>query len=556
MIRNGHFQFIHCPTTECTSDVAKMFRAVLIFLLLARVNTELKSVQQSVYVSRKSRSNSAPIETGYVYSQVNNKPGTLAMFGSDASNYNSFGIGQYNDYPGETSKYDKKSAPYKYASMEDVRPAIMPYTEPPMSSYDINYSKSKAEMKFDSHYLPSKMKSDAMYEKLKSLMHYKYPDNGPMVDGAYDTMNDYRIDEDDIRTSSRSTYDSWPYFYHSPYEYEAMKMGSDVEKAKDKRYISQSNQDSIPVHEDVDDIPHYYNRPVETTIRYDRDTSADNPVFGDQAFFSFVLNDYFDKSSEEDPLIFKGLDWGKEFDHEASLPDMDDYLKRDRRLGSKKNYDSKTKNYDNNARDQTSQKSIQNYDSSKLAAGESSTEKGYNKKHAFDKHEKGDERKSDNRSAYENAGNNYRGFKDFVDTFANKFGGEEHMKDSKYVLKQNADKGENRKGFRRVYHKDEYQEDNEFFDNTNNSAKAEEKGGSTVHRGGSEAFLKSHATAATGNEANAYNNAGNALNNSFERNHKGHDQNKGFDNEFNRYRDVAKKAALSNSADYIDRYRS
>lgn len=548
MIRNGHFQFIHCPTTEYTSDVVfKMFRAVLIFLLLTRVNTEVQSLQQSVYVSRKSRSNSAPVETGYVYNQVDNHPGTLAMFGNEASDYNSFGLGQYSDYPtGGSSKYSKKSMPSSYASMEDVRPIIMPYTESPVSSYHIDYLKSKAEAKFDSHYLPSKMKSDAMYEKLKSIMHYKYPDDGTM-DGAYDSMNDYHIDEDDVRTSSRSSYDSWPYFYHSPYEYEAMKIGSDVEKAKDKRYIADSNRDIIPVHEEVDDIPHYYNKAL-TTPRYDRDISTDNPVFGDQAFFSFVLNDYFDKSNEDDPLVFKGLDWGKEFDHETSIPDIDDYLKRNRRLESNKNY------YNDN-REPTSQKSTQSYDSSKASVGESSTEKGYNKKHEFDKHEKGNEHKENNKSAYENSGNNYRGFKDFVDTFANKFGGEEHKKDSKYVLKQNQDRGEKRKGFRRVYHKDEYQEDNEFFDNTNNSAKAEEKGASTVHSGGSEAFLKSQAAAAIGNEANAYNNAGNASNNNFERNHSGENQNKGVDSEFNRYRDVAKKAALSNSADYVDRYR-
>lgn len=548
MIRNGHFQFIHCPTTEYTSDVVfKMFRAVLIFLLLTRVNTEVKSVQQSVYVSRKSRSNSAPIESGYVYSRVNNNPGTLAMFGNDASDYNSFGLGQYGDYPtGGTSHYSKKSVP-SYASMEEIRPVIMPYTE--SSPYNIDYAKSKAEAKFDSHYLPSKMKSDAMYEKLKSVMHYKYPDDGTISDGAYDTMNDYHIDEEDVRTSSRSPFDNWPYFYHNPYEYEAMKLGADVEKAKDKRYISDSYKDIIPVHEEIDDIPHYYNMPdTDTTPRYDRDVPTDNPIFGDQAFFSFVLNDYFDKSNEEDPLIFKGLDWGKDFDNEEPGSDLDDFSKRNRRLESNRNYDS-----DNI--ETTSQRSIYNYDSSKFAVGESSTEKGYNKKHEFDKHEKGDQQKQNNRSSYENSGNNYSGFKDFVDSFANKFGGEEHKKDSKYVLKKNQDKGEKRKGFRRVYHKDEYQEDNEFFDNTNNSAKAEEKGASALHTGGSEALLKSHAAAAIGNDANAYSKAGNSSNSNFETNHRGQNQVKGVDNGFNRYRDIAKKAAMSNSADYVDRYR-
>lgn len=526
-----------------------MYRAVLFVLFLMLVGAERRSVQQSVFVSRKSRSNSAPSETGYVYSQYNNHPGTLAMFGNDASEYNSYSLGQYSDYPlsGPSRYMHKKSAPITYPSHSEllVKEEIRPYTSsPPLPSYE--YLKAKAETKYESNFLPSKIKSDAMYEKLKSLMHYKYPDESSMNEVNYDSLSDYHIDDDDVRTSSRTSYDSWPYFYHSPYEYEAMKIDYDKQKAKDKRYIMENNKEVIPVHEDVEDIPHYFNQP--TSSRYDRQVTTDNPVYGDQPFFSFVLNDYFDKSNEDDSLVFKGLDWGKEFDHEPNLPDVDDYLKRNRRLGNN-NYSN---SHVNNNNGNTNIKSKKEYDSSKIAAADSTTEKGYNKKHEFDMHEKGNEHKENHKSAYENSGNNYRGFKDFVDTFANRFGGEDHKKDAKYVLKKNQDKGENRKGFRRVYHKDEYQEEDEFYDNSNSTAKAEEKGGSSVHHGGSAAVLQSHAAAAIGNEASGYNNAGNTAKNNFENRHRGNKINKGFDSEFNRYRDVAKKAAESNTADYVD----
>lgn len=577
MIRNGHFQFTPEPAAKCTSNVAyKMYRSLLILILITRVSTQRRSVQQSVFVSRKSRSNSAPTETGYVYSQVDNYPGTLAMYGSDGSDYNT----KYSDYPysGPSKHVYKKSTsnaysshidtpmkdvtkPYPYtatpmpsyeylkakseasydvnAPIKDVSP---PYTAPPMPSYE--YLKAKAETKYESNFLPSKLKSDAMYDKLKALMHYKYPDDGSVIESTY-MADDYHVDDDDVRSSSRTSYDGWPYFYHSPYEYESMKVDSDKDKAKDKRYILDhidNTKHVIPVHEDVDDIPHYYNQQTSTP-RVNRAVTTDNPIYGDQPFFSFVLNDYFDKSNEDDSLVFKGLDWEREFDHEAGLPEVNDYLKRNRRVGS--NYSGG--NVDsNNSHDNS--KSTNGYDTAKAVAVDSTTEKGYDKKHKFDKHEKGNEHKENHKSAYENAGNNFRGFKDFADSFANKFGGQEHKKDSKFMLKTNQDKGEKRKGFRRVYHKDEYQEEDEFYDNSNSSAKGEEKGGSSVHLGDKHGTLQSHSVAATGNEANAYNNAGNTVKNNFENNHTGNSHNKGFDSEFNRYRDVAKKAALSNSA--------
>jgi hypothetical protein len=190
------------------------------------------------------------------------------------------------------------------------------------------------------------------------------------------------------------------------------------------------------------------------------------------------------------------------------------------------------------------------YDTSKASMAESVTEKGYDKKHEYDKHDKGDDYKQSNKSAYEHGGHNYRGFKDFVDIFANKFGGEEQKKEAKFTLTKEQDNGKKRKGIRKVYHKDEYQSEDEFYDNTNNKAKAEEIGATALHNGGSHAILQSHSAAAGGSEANAYNNSNNTESNQFQNNHKGHNFKKGYDKDFNRYRDVAKSAAQSNIADY------
>ncbi|CAH0402405.1 unnamed protein product [Chilo suppressalis] len=518
-----------------------MICAVFIFSFTTFVNAEIRSLQHDAFMSRKSRSSSPPIHSGYYYSKVDDHPGTLAMYGNDVSDYNLYSLTNSGSFPTNAqTKYDPIPLDINLGSNSiEAHAGETPpyYNADKISSYNYDYEKSKSEADYDAHYYPSKMKSDAMYEKLKSIMHYKYPEAMGDIN-YYDFQNDYHIDDDDVRSSSRTSYDGWPYYYHSPYEYETKKMDADVEKAKDKRYVAGVIKDHIPVHEQVDDIPVDYSA-TPATNRFHRAMSTDNPIYGNKPFFSYVLNDYFDKNSDDDPLSFKGMEWGKEFDHGASPPGQ----KRDRRLES--HYTPADAGYfkGNTNNDLTS---------SKVAVADSSTEKGYDKKHEYDKHKKGDEQQEQHKSAYEKNGNNYNGFKNFVDSFANKFGGEEEKKDSQYSLSQSQDKGENRKGFRRVYHKDEYQEDNEFFDNRRNKAKAEEKGSSALHNGGSNAILQSQAAASLGNEANAFSNSGNNDKKKFDNHHKGHDNSKGYDSKFNKYIDVAKMAAKSNSADYVN----
>lgn len=585
---------------------------ILVLFFTSRVNSETQTMQYRMHVSRKSRSNSPPTESGYVYSQVNNHPGTFASFGQGSTGYNSFApvepyvskysvntitsgdtynekhsdmsgkhasspmirkhdssftkksdstnnlsplipihsdIEKYGDklslaihYP--QTGYDEPSQlplPLKYTSSHE---SFVTSTVPSLTEYSVNYAIAKAESKQGSNDLPQRLYSDAMYERLKSLMHYR-PSTDQKSISDYDAVNGFYIDNDDVRTSSRSTYYDWPYFLHSPYEYEHRKIDSNIQKAKDKRFAIDTSHRVIPVYEQQNDDRNDYN-PVSTSEYPDEMTTHDNPIAGHQPFFSFVLNDYFDKSgSNDDPLTFKGLEWGNEFDDSSSYSDNDyeseneDYGKRNRRLQSSYPPDITTRTYDSN----------------KESKGESVTEKGYTKKNNFDNYEKGSDQNSNHESGYKKDGNNYAGFKDFKDTFTNKFGSEEHKKDSKYSLKNGQDKGEKRKGFRRVYHKDEYQEDNEFYDNTNHSAKGDEKGSSSIRTGGSGAHLQSHATAALGDQSNAYNKTGKISNKKYENNRTGYDNRNGFDSNFNRFRDLAKQAARSNDADYSDHYR-
>lgn len=561
-------------------------------------------MKYQMHVSRKSRSNAAPVESGYVYSKVNNNPGTIATFGNDVnihtpqvfepnadlrmdnkfsdtykkkSNLMSENVildkapiidstvknygGDYSGYFGSFSKdknnektinhsphyLKKSSASYEFPTVHsgytgtEISSVV---TEHSNSPYSLDYQIAKSEAKYNSKFMPSKIKSDIEFEKLKSAMHYR-PSSDLSYDLAYNTFNNFYVDEDDVRTSSRSPYDGWPYFYHSPYEYDLSKVGPDnsIQKAIDKRYAVDSNANHriIPVYEHQEYDKPYNSKLMETTTQ-------DNPISGHQPFFSFVLNDYYEKNGDDDSLNFKGLEWGQDFDYGHGRPPVEDITVNHQRLSRQ----DTAHNHDHNGNHLRNAGNTESYNSHENGFGDSATEKGYKKNHEFVNQEKGDKKHSDYQKEFEQKGQNQKQFKDFVDTFANKFGAEKHNKNAKYALERNQDKGEKKKGFRRVYHKDEYQEDNEYYDNTNNKAHVHEDADSIGHSGGSEAFLKSHAIAATGDQLNSHNNKGKTHKSHFKKNRSGIDRSEGTDYDFNRYRDEAKKAARINSAEYPD----
>lgn len=417
--------------------------------------------------------------------------------------------------------------------------SIYPHTTPFIVKRHGDYDLERALS--DARYDSSRARSSGMLEKLKSLEHYRPPsDVINEVLSMYDSGNDYHMDEDDVRTSSRSLYDNWPYFYHSPYEYEHNKDISDTEKAKDKRYAADTVKDVIPVHEHIEnDGPHNY----ENTPSYIHD--RDNPMMGDEPFFSFVLNDYYERNNDDDPLIFKGIHWGKDFDQDTYIPGSED-VKRNRRL---------EKDYYTTIRPISTYSAPTHSDASKYTLADSATEKFANKIHEYDKFNTGQKRNSNYNSGFDNSANRYTGFKDFLDSFANKFGVEDHTRSNNYQHQTNQDKGESRKGFRRVYHKDEYQEDNEFFDRNNSSTRTDNRNDSKAHVKGAEGVLRSHAAAAVGNETSAANNSGNMNKTKFDDRQKGQETLTNLNSQFNKYIDVAKQAALSNNADYADHYK-
>ncbi|CAH0731422.1 unnamed protein product, partial [Brenthis ino] len=486
-----------------------MKHILLLLCLVSCANLEKKTFQH-FYISRKIRSNSEPKNTGYMYSQVNNQPASFSTFYNRITNNHSKG----SDNLEQTNLHKRKLVDCKECSK-----IIDNHTTAPLQS---------------------------RVRLLEKLTEAKKNDNPASTAShmitRYDMGPGFHTDDEDVRTDPGHFYDGWPYFYHTPYEYEPNEYDIEVEKAKDKRFVEPRMERIIPVHENHDDISnnYIYSGP---NYRHTQTDTTDNPIFGNKPFFSYILNDYFDKSYDDDPLVFKGISWENEFNNEIPPQDIDDYARRIRHLDN--NYPNQREgNYL-----ETTTEASHGLDSHR----EIIKSNKYDNKQDTETTKKGNDKIHRHKSGQNRDKQKYKEFKDFTDAFANKFGSEDHNKISKYSVKNNADKGEKKKGFRKVYHKDEYQEHNEFFDDNNNSINTEEHGDSKVRIGSSEALLGSKAAVVSGHEGKTSNIAEDVDTNLFEKKYEDSKRLKGIDNNLKSYRDVGKNIALSNS-DYFDGY--
>ncbi|CAG4959376.1 unnamed protein product [Colias eurytheme] len=496
-----------------------MRRSIIIFYLLSGACTQMKTYQHQIFMARKTRSNAPPMQTGYSYSRINDGPGIISVFNNKIGNETASKIASNKTQHGDAANdNDDKKNTSKLMKTDNIITDSSPENKKEKTK-----TASETNLKNNTERLEAKPTTLNEF-----IMNY----NG---------NTDYRVDDDDLRKDS-NMYDGWPYYH--PYDYEHLKYDNENDKAKDKRFIYDIIERVIPVQEVINnDIPPpYYNPATESKERepeYPSNNNYDNPMYGNQPFFSSVINDYVDSNYEDDPLTFKGLNWiSNDIDTKRTYSDIDDNNKRVRRL-----------HIDEPTHESPRNKYYNNYNSDENSAV---TDKGYNKYRNTEDESLKEKIKDDNKKRYRYNGDNYRGFKDFVDTFANKFGSEGHNKDTNYKVNRTQDKGEKKKGFRRVYHKDEYQEDNEFYDNTNNKTSLTENGGSKYNIGGSEAILGSRAAAAVSNEGNAVSQVGNKETlRDFNRNRDRYNKN-GYDADFNRYKDIARMTAIQNNADYFD----
>lgn len=415
-----------------------------------------------------------------------------------------------------------------------VTESYIPHTFTP-TNYEYNFKKPR-NIEYSNKQTSSDVISGLSVDKLK------YPSNA-MNDVFYGYDGDFHNDDEDVRTSGRNTYENYAsFFYHNPYDHsEYDHKNVDMDKAKDKRYADISEK-VIPVHEHIENETFF-------TPAYEASTIPnDNPIGGNGPFFSFVLNDYFDRNHDEDSLTFKGLgvDWGKDFDHE-SYRSADD-TRRDRRL---ENYFTPANHWMSTvAPDSRFPLGNPNNDEYVNSVDQSVTESTHNQNFGTVKHKTGDRKFSNYRKNDGALEHKYEGFKDFLDSFANKFGLAENKGDSNFIRETSNDKGEKKNGFHRIYHKDEFLEDKEFFDRSNSSKKAADKASSNFNFGGTEAILRSQALAAERNAANIDSNFRNSDENKYVKAYKGDFNTLG--NNFDKYIHVAKQAAKSNNADYID----
>ncbi|CAG5053525.1 unnamed protein product [Parnassius apollo] len=305
-------------------------------------------------------------------------------------------------------------------------------------------------------------------------------------------MHRVHLKELDLKLSSKKPNFDWPYFFDNPQKYEQFEDASEIEKAKDKRYSA----DFIPLHKNIPSSSSKVNR---LPLQYPQD--ADNPVFGDQAFFSFILNDYFDRNIEDDPTLFKGLHWGKEFDSEFSTKGRD--AKRIRRL---ENNNLNDKSFDTSV-------NLETYGEQKQNIGSYSKVK----QHKYPE--------------------TCKGFKDFVEKFAQKFGSRNNENNAKSFVSKGEGQN-NEKSQKYTNPKDEFQETGELLEEllTNyNDGNVDEKDTFSTTISDFEHFLNAHESPSTNKDTDDKILLG-----------------KYAASRLSRFRYVAKNAALVNNADYID----
>lgn len=510
------------PTAAASAAMSHVVAPLCLCLCLnlVRVGSDLRAMQR-YFIHRSMRPNTAPLGHGYLYTQFNDAPATLHAF--------------TNMYENHIEKRDANKNTTKEMTVG-------------------NSTQPSEEAKTASEATPT-TDNTGMLNTIGNIM---WPPRGNAHEtlkfAASNIMNSFnsmfRIDDDDIRNDFKNFYDIWPFFYQKMYAYEPKKPDAVTEKAKDKTFVVPITEKIIPVHEHVEEtvINPYTEYKMNSAQDYrvkDKNIldvkggTTDNPNYGNQPFFSYVLNDYFDKTGEDDASRSTEMPWGKDFDHEMKLQEIDDYVKRMRRLEEAPNAyrEDGTSTFKRNDDMHETLKS-----------------KGRDSNHESESKKKGDSSKHNYDGSYRYDGENYRGFKDFADSFANRYGSEDHDRAANYAKKNNADKGDKKKGFRKIYHKDEYQELHDFFDNKDDSENAEEKGASKVHIGGSEGFLRSVAGAATGSDQHNLSHEEDAEKNMFEDNHQDKKSYSGIDRELDQYRDIARHTALSNNAESVDRY--
>lgn len=394
--------------------------------------------------------------------------------------------------------------------------------------------------KSNSYYLPPILKSGEVNEKLNPMSgdtKSEKPVGLPDVLSQYSNVEYHMSDEDDVKTSPRSVYGNWPSYHYTPYETEQNRKQAQIEKAKDKRHIGDEDSTRvIPIHEDLShDVPTSY-------------VANDNPLSGNDPFFSFVLNDYIDDKPSDDQFTFKGAsDW----DNGGLRSLSEDFSSRNRRIGNTNFNMQKDSKYPADSEPQLYRR---RHNEITTSLGDLVTEKGIHKGNEFRQNANGDNIIVNDKANYKQGQQSSKGNKDFLETFANKVDGQDHRNNSKFSVKKNEDNGEKIKGFHRIYRIDEYKEDKEFYKNSDNNAKLEENGTSNTHAAGSKGVLGSSAAASISDQSYDAKRTGNIERNQFGNYLKGQDMVNNYEKDFRRYRDAAKQAALSNNMDYSDRY--
>ncbi|CAH2054169.1 unnamed protein product, partial [Iphiclides podalirius] len=345
--------------------------------------------------------------------------------------------------------------------------SIIPFTE---ATFSVQFNDARTESTNSMDNANSKKQTDFLFSPITS---YKNP------------LARFKLKGGDTGSTTIHPYHTWQYVFQNPRIFRTVESISENDKAKDKRYT-----DVIPLQKQLPGAS--FNQYSYLSPIYKKD--SDNPVFGDQAFFSFILNDYFDRSIDDDPVLFKDQHWGKEFDIEPTG-------KRIRRL--------ETGDYSKSI---TAEPQAVNYDAK------------FAKENLY-------KRMNEAGAQKDNYSENSNGFKSLVETFAQKFGSsDDELETQSKIKREDADLNFITK------HANELQSSDELLDELvaacNDGKLTDEDTTSVSKISGFEQFLYNYESSSASSVSV--------------------DLTEYASSNISRLRYLAKSAALVNNADYID----
>ncbi|XP_030020730.1 sarcoplasmic reticulum histidine-rich calcium-binding protein [Manduca sexta] len=176
--------------------------------------------------------------------------------------------------------------------------------------------------------------------------------------------------------------------------------------------------------------------------------------------------------------------------------------------------------------------------------------KGYHSKDHVAKGESGHYGNEHKEGFYHEGEGGKKGHHDEVDAHGKHSASGESYKGGDHGYKQHHSKGEDITGYHKVFHKDEFKKDHDFYDVADNSGHFKKHGFENEHHGSEKGAHEKGGHHDSAADKGEFGKAGSYAKGHIDDLHKGHSAEEGADSHYNHHDDFGKKGASSHEKDY------